>query len=323
MKELERIDRFSAHSPDELRRMVKMALLSGAIELLSVDTDEEWSAKIKVKYEGLRQCLVSRVKLPTRDILADSVIRPEMVAFLASREAIRRLRGGAKVGLSGGTTLARFVDFLPHGSPDLAGIKWYALLATKRTPSIGTSAANDVLARVTYNHPGSEGFRLPFIAQEQRSSAARSKAFGHTREQLDLAYRLLGEIQEVQEVILSLGSAEYNYRQSNYYMGLEQLGSLLNGLEDSDRVQLAGDILLQLVDREGNRFGSTTFQRKNDRLVFSVGLNGLKQIATNNNVWALVTRESKALVARASVKGGYVNGLILDNWVAKRLDELP
>jgi DNA-binding transcriptional regulator LsrR (DeoR family) len=310
---------FGRHGFETLRRMLKTTLLAGAIEILEVETDERMERELRAKYHSLRHVLVPKTDLPKNDRLADAVIRPELVAFLGARIATKSLEPNRNVGVSGGTTLSRFADLLPYGLPNVAGTRWCSLLSTKRLPYVASSSANDVVARILYRQLGSEGTRLPFLRYELRTRDVPDGTRVADVDDQKYALQMLSHAQDVQDVFLSLGSTEFNYRQTDYYMGYPLLGEILGQLSESERRRFVGDILLYPIDEDGNRLGSKVFQEKVDRLVFSIGIDKLKEIARHENVWALVSRPSKALVTRAALRAGYINCLVVDKSVAHAL----
>lgn len=86
-----------------------------------------------------------------------------------------------------------------------------------------------------------------------------------------------------------------------------------------EKEKCVGDILLNMIDKSGNRIGSESFQKQNDDLVYSIGLDNLKNIVNRGSVWVLAGQPTKANVIHAALKSGYANGLIIESATAKRL----
>lgn len=304
---------------ESLRRMAKMAFHCGAVELLEVEIDEKICRQLREKYPKIRRCIIPKAELPENDRLSDAVFRPEIVASLGAKMIARDLKPGRKVGVSGGTTLARVADLLPHSSDNLTGVRWRSLISTMRAPFAIAASANDVVARIQYNQPGAEGVRLPFVYYEFRAPKNVRNAPKYLHDELNYAHQMLGQAMDVQDILISLGSSEFNYRSSDYYMGYPRLGKLLNELDETERNRLVGDILLYPIDEDGNRLGDPAFQRANDELIYSIGLERLREVTRDENVWAIVARSSKARVTQAALRGGYVNCLIADRSVAEAM----
>lgn len=319
IENVRRLDRFREFGVSILRESLKTAIFSGAIEVIHVERDAEIEDILRRKFNNLDNCIVSKISLPIQqDSKIDVALRSEIVGRLAAKEI--HLPSTGYIALSGGTTLSRFADLLPHGAPQYKGLTWVPLLTTQFVSETNPFTANDVVARMVYNQPGSKGHRLPFIEPEYRNRDNIPAEDTYTRYLVDEAHKVLQLAEEAKDVFISLGSPEFNYSNSDHHLGLARIGELLDNLTTEQRAQCCGDVILKLIDEDGNRFGDPELQTMNDDLVFSVSLDVLRQIAeAEGSVWAFGTRPQKARATRAALRANYINNLVVDNYTAQAL----
>ena len=83
-----------------------------------------------------------------------------------------------------------------------------------------------------------------------------------------------------------------------------------------------GDVLLYLLDDEGQRIGRPEDQRANDAIVHSIGLGSLRDMTSSEKlVWLVAARQSKANVIRGAILSGLANAIVIDHSVADMLLE--
>ncbi len=326
-REIQNTKKFAGYGDMRLRHLVKVALFSTAIQLTDVERDSNKEEELREQFDPqLQQCIIAKTTLKA-DQLIDSTIRTEAVAFLAARDAIASIPNNAHVGLTGGTTIARFTDLLPPASPDLRGIKWLPLLVSQDHDSKApaTSSANSVITRLLYKQPGAEGFRLPFLDAPRRSSDYLKRISGYEQSYVAGAQEVRNLARKVAVAFLSVGTSEYNWQISDAYMGLPSLMDVFDDLSSEEKQQCAGDILLTLVDMAGKRIGSQDSQDENDKIVYSIGLDYLCDIAKFGTVWVLAARSQpgKANVIRGALQAGLINSLVIDTTVADMLLVAP
>jgi DNA-binding transcriptional regulator LsrR (DeoR family) len=290
---------FAKYTPQKLRHLLKMALFSRTIQLCDVERDELLEKQIHQSWKV--SALVANTSFPTGAVI-DETIRTEVVAFLAAQN-ISSLPYQCSLGLTGGSTIGRFVDLLPPASPNLSGIKWVSLLTTPQKSAANPLAANSIIERAVYSQPGAIGFKLPFVDVPYR----------HSKE----AQHFLNPARHVEVAFLSVGSPEYNYTMSDTHQGSSDLTDVLEAMAPEHRGCCVGDVLLSLIDSHGQRVGSSKDIDDNDAAVFSIGLDGLQQIVrSHGTVWILAARQGKADVVRGAITAKLANALILDQSVA-------
>jgi DNA-binding transcriptional regulator LsrR (DeoR family)/DNA-binding XRE family transcriptional regulator len=316
--QLQRTAEFGGYGEVQLRQMVRVALFSGAIQLIDVERDIDLERDLLEAFPMMRKCIVARTDFPA-DSLIDAAIRAEAVAFLAARDTVKFLPVGGSCGLSGGTTMSRFVDMLPPASPLLRGISWLPLLVAK-DPHIRTGlSANSVVTRLIYRQPGATAYRLSFVEPKYRQHGSYT---GTTElEYVKRSHEVLDLARNVSVAYISVGTPEFRFKTTDAYLGLPELMNVLEGMSEDDRMRCKGDILLQLVDDTAMRVGTPDDQAKNDALVYSIGLDSLRSIAKFGTVWVLAARagSGKAEVIRGALLAGYANSVVIERSVAAAL----
>lgn len=312
---------FAGYSEVRLRQLLRIAFLSGVVRLLAVERDYVKEEKLRQKFSPyLRRCIVGVTKLKT-DSLITSTIRKEAVAFLAARHTVSFLPHSGEVALSGGTTISRFVDLLPPASPELSGITWFPLLVSKEQIRRTGLSANSVITRMVYKQPGAKGFRLSFLdlADRGRDHPSLNEAGRNLRNEV---IDVMEATRHVSVAFMSVGSSEQNFRTTDSQFGLSELTRLFQSFSPDNQQHCVGDILLHLVDEFGQQIGDEKNREVNAGLVYSVGLDGLHQIASRGTVWILAAASSKAKVIKGALVSGLANCLVIDEEVADALLEL-
>ena len=310
---------FAHFGTSRLRRLLKLALFSGAIQIVDVETDDDRRDRLKIAFaDNLRECIVAKLDIPSDQVI-DSTIRTEAVAFLAARDTLESIRYAKSVGLVGGTTIARFVDLVPPASPGLNGITWLSLLAAKTSVIPIGASANSVVSKMVYNQPGAHGYLMPFINAQRRASDHIKHATRDEIEELENAHFVLDLAQNVELAYVSVGARETNYRTHDAHLSLPELNLVLGQMPKDVQSRCVGDVLLTLIDSEGNRLGTEEDWHKNDAFVCTIGLEGLKNITTYGLVWVLASSSKKADVVRAVLTAGLVNSLVIEDTIADAL----
>lgn len=310
---------FAGYSMEKLRLLLRKALVSGVIQFLDVARDYGLEEKLRAAYPAqLRRCFVADTKYKI-DHLLDATLRTEAVAFLAAREVESFLPSQGAVGLTGGSTISRFVDLLPPASPALRGLSLVPLLVPKEQETRTGLSANSVITRLMYKQPGATAFRLSYVDPSRRERAYWLSADANERAVLERLDAVLRTARSASVAFVSVGTPEFDYRTSDAYLGLPDLGRLLGAMPDETRRACVGDLLLRLVDADGHRLGDHDEQTANDALVHSISLEDLRQIAIYGTVWALSARSTKAAVLRAALLSKTVNSLVIDSSVAEAL----
>lgn len=315
------IENYSGLSPLLIRNKINAALLTRAIELTNIERDLEREDHLKRKYH-LLHCFVAKLDGLVDDGIVDDAIRSEAVAFLAIRCCLPLIRGFEQIGMTGGIPIARFFDLIPPYSNDVAGVTWRAMLATERHLSIGSldESANGIVSRLLYSQPHSRGFTMPFINQRRRDHEYYRASQGAEKEEIEYASSMRRNASYAQAVFLSIGSPEHDYASPATESVNPDLVTIYNRLTEEDKSLCKGDLLLRLLDSNGNRVGSIADQQQNDALVYSIELNQLKQmVKVKKQVWVFSEVRQKANILRAILSSGFANSLVVENGIADEL----
>lgn len=309
--------------------LIKRVLYTAHIRLLRVERDEKREEKLKEQFKAkkvtLKHCFVANLEgLPSSRVI-DSTIRAEAVARLAVDEWLRllgdrRLARPKSIGITGGTVMARFVELLPFAHPLLSKIEWLSLLATKeylRVALAGTSA-NHLIGRLLYRQPLATGFGLPFVNFDRRE---RRRGSAEDRWELNYARDILSRARNVDMAFVTVGTREIDYLRDQALPGLVSLATIFEEMSEEDRKNCVGDVLLRLLDKNGEEISEEQVKKDVRKLVYSIELDDLGQIARRGEVFVLCERAEKSDVVAALVNKGLVNALVIDNIIADKLLE--
>jgi len=305
-------EQFRNRSKDELRLLLRIALFSHSIRVANVERDQQREQRLYEKF-GLRACIVAKLDgLPT-DPVIDGIVRTEAIAYLSATAAIQQLEGVSSVGLLGGGIMSRFVDLVQPVSPKLKNITWVSLMATAGIIAPIGMTANSVIERMVYTQPGAIGYRLPYITPSRRTDDHFKSAQGQEREDLEHARSVLWRAQNVDAAFMGVGAL------MNLTPEAVPLFKALQQLSADERQRVKGDILLRLVDEDGERVGTAEDQAYNDTFVYSIDFDDLRSLAAKSIIWVVAGEVQKASVIRGALKAQLVNSLVIEPTVADEL----
>ena len=316
---------FNTYSEETLRRYARVAITSRTFQLVSIPNVPALEDQLMRKYavHGLKRCHVADIRFYNPLWVEDTLV-VEVVAFLAAKATMLALEEVARqrltIGFSGGSILQRFVEHLPPAHPLLTKHKYVPLISTRthRRSEVVPMLANDVISRLVYNQPGSEGLGLPFLEMYQRDDDYRA-ASEIERKTIYIASQVLEQAKLAEMAFLSVGKRNQDFRSYPHQLGFPAFAEVTEHMATKDRNAYIGDILLYLVDKGGQRVGTAEDRERNDQLVFSIGLDGLTQIAQRGLVWILAASPKKNQIIHAAITAGYCNALVIDSETAKAL----
>lgn len=302
----------------KLLHRVMQCFLSGAVRIQHVERSTHLEQDLKSKY-NLRDCIISNINLAEHPVI-DTVIRAEAVAFLAAKHTLYSVIDAIDIGITGGSPIYRFIDLLLSADTRLRGKTWWALLNTFNLFSGGAppgTTANDAIARLAHSQPGSNFHYLPYIHPSLVENESDSSLPMTEREQIRLAKLTLHRARQVDTAYISVGSYDVSAKRVGSPLRTPALLTIYDSLTDVSRKSVTGDILLRLVDHEGNILGDTNTY---DSFVYSVSLDDLRSIVARGGlVWILAERPEKAPVVRAALDSGIANAVVLDKVIAEQL----
>lgn len=316
---------FNTYSEETLRRYARVAVTSRTCQLVSVPTTSTLEDQLMEKYApyGLRRCYVANIDFYNPLWVEDTLV-VEAVAFLAAKATMQALEEVARqrltIGFSGGSIVQRLAEHLPPAHPLLTKHKYVPLLATPahRGSEVMPLLANNVVSRLVYNQPGSEGSELPFLQTHQRSEDYRA-ASEIERKTIHIATQVLEQAKSADMAFLSVGKRSQDFHSRPHQLGFPAFMEVTEHMATKERKTYVGDILLYLVDKMGKRVGTPEDRARNDALVYSIELEGLADIARRGLVWILAASPKKSTVIHAAVTAGYCNALVIDSETAKAL----
>lgn len=314
LQEIGKIKQFAAYPESRLKMLIRLALVTGHIQVSDVEENDELANLLKEAYQSkqmsrggnLSACFVAKTfRHSANDEFVDAMVRTEAVAFLAAKRTLPYLEAHDHVGISGGITMARFVDYLPPGAAEVRRAKWYPLLVSKPQGRRVGLSANSNITRLLYRQQGVEAFRLSFVDDVESRKSDNV---------LNLARR-------IEVAFISVGGKHHDPYDRFAFLEHGEIASLLGQMTKEEFDNYAGDILLNLVDDHAERIGSDELKSRNDALVHSIGLDGLRSIVARQDatVWIFAAQQEKAPVVNGAIKARYANCLVIDDTVGTEL----
>lgn len=302
---------YSKSGKDALVDRLNLALTSGVVKITGVEEDRKLASTLRLVLPELSYCFVADV-----DPNLSTVVAVEAVAFLAVEKLISDIVEVKKVALSGGTTIGRFLSLIPPALPALSGVQWIPLLNPERSHqrTNTTFSANRVAINISHNQPQSISEYLHYLEPGERDDTVDAQEY------VKEAREVLRTAKSANLAIISLGTSYYNYEKTPSKFGEHALLKLYAQLSEQQRKDCIGDILLTLVDKNCQPLGEPDIRKANQRLTYSIGIEGLKNIVRRQGrVWVLAARPKKANILYAAVKNEVVNCLVIDKATAQAI----
>lgn len=288
---------------------VQAALRSGALRLTQVTRRADLEAALQTAYPSLRQVVVAA--LPHAAL--DTLIRTELVTFLAAQTVLAQIIRPQAVGLGSGYTMLRLCEHSIPSVDQFAGTHWVPLVAF-RHESGGDYTANFLAKLMSVRHAGSIAQHLP------HSALGSSDALAHDAAETTRLTRSLGTI------FLSASGVDRRlpgggthllteFRSADFAIEAADLRQAYADLDEPAR--FGGEILRTLIDTEGRVIGrdsSTDRQPDLDILRYAVAMFG--------TVCLVASGGYKARPVQTCLRNGLTNALVIDaeiaDWLLQR-----
>jgi DNA-binding transcriptional regulator LsrR (DeoR family) len=230
-----------------IRATLQSVFRSGAVQIIQIARNEALEKSLKARYPFLKQCIVADVP----EQYDDTLIRAELVAFLATNEVLSQAVHQGTIGLGSGYTLARMCELsIPSGTQFL-GTHWVPLLAFAH-PNLSLHTANDLARLMAMRHPGSRAVYLPHPDEciNEAMKAAQQEAM-----------RMMGNLQTIFVSVSGVdrrdrqGDAHFfaEFRSADYELEAPDLR--LEYAQLADKTAFGGELLRYLINERGEIVG--------------------------------------------------------------------
>jgi DNA-binding transcriptional regulator LsrR (DeoR family) len=286
-----------------IRAALQSVLRSGAVQITRVGREEALEAELKRRYPFVKQCVVANVP----EQYDDTLIRAELVAFLAAQVILSQAMHQGAIGLGSGYTLARMCEqSIPSGT-QFIGTYWVPLLAFAR-PNLSLYTANDLARLMAMRHPGSRGLYLRH-PDEYVNDAMKSAQ--------QEAVRMMGNLQTIFVSASGVdrrdryGDAHFfaEFRSADYELEAPDLR--LEYAQLADKNGFGGELLRYLINERGEVVG------RDPDVGSQIDLDILRHNSTGIGTVCLVAASAyKARVTYTCLQNRLVNGLVIDSEIA-------
>ena len=278
---------------------------SGAIRLTHIARHSAYEARLKELYPTLRDVIVADI--PQR--ITETLIRTEIVAFLAMATMLSPLIRPQAVGFGSGYTLLRMCEQSIASVDQFSGTAWIPLLAF--APSNMEDYTANMLARLmSIRHAGSHALYLPHPDE-------------CTTPEMRLTHQeTLHRMRNVQTIFVSASGVDRRhvsgeahllaqFRSADY---LSEAPDLREHYADlSDKGQFGAEILRYLIDSSGQILS------RDESVGNQAELEILRYVSAHGRVCLVAACGYKAKAVLTCVKNRLVNALVIDSEIAEYL----
>lgn len=295
------------HNLSYLQYAIQAAFRSGAIRLVNVMRDAQRESEIRRLYPTLKDIVVAAVPA----YYDGTIIRAEMVSFLAATQVLSRVVRESVIGLGTGYTILRLCEQSIPSVDQFKGTKWLPLVTYTDDNASGYTA-NQLARFMQIRHPGSEAVYLPHPSQCLTDSAMQAE--------FNSATRLIGKMQTLFLTVSGVGRRDRtanshpltDFRTADYAYDSAYLRDKYAELNDKDR--FGGELLSYLIDVDGNIISwdqERVWQVDLDVLRYNSDLVG--------RVCLVAARHYKAKAVQTCIQNGLANALVIDTEIADTL----
>jgi DNA-binding transcriptional regulator LsrR (DeoR family) len=298
-------------STEDAAKAVQAAFRSGTITLNYVQRDEALEQQIKRKFK-LKRVLVASVP----SLHDGTIIRAELVAFLAATNALSRVANPKVIGFGSGYTILRMAELSVPSYSQFRNTDWLPLMAFP-DGNFSHLAANAIVRMMAQRHPGSTALTMPFARTDKDAEVQPLLIRYANADAIFMTANGLGRKKSrkgvERELFNEFRSADYSFPLND----LERLFEMLKmtGVED----RFAGEVVGLMLDENGAPLPE--IETDNRQFVFPNNLSYLKKAAQDRFVWLVAARLYKAEAVYMAVQNGLANALVIDSEIATYLIE--
>jgi DNA-binding transcriptional regulator LsrR (DeoR family) len=296
----------NAYNGQTVRFALQSALRSGAIRLSHVARSEALEDQIKRRYPFLKDVVVAH----SPENYDDTIIRTELVAFLAAIHVLTRVIRESAVGLGSGYTVLRLCEQSIPSVDQFSGTRWIPLLAFA-PDNTGDYSANYLARLMSVRHPGSQALYLPHPSE---CSTKRMKA---------LQAETLRQMKNVQSIFVSVSGVDRRnragsshllaeFRSADYAVEAPTLRTAYATLDD--KAAFGAELLRYLLDTDGriiSRDETVGSQIDLDILRYNSDMIG--------RVCIVAARQYKAKAVLTCIQNRLANVIVIDSEIANYL----
>jgi DNA-binding transcriptional regulator LsrR (DeoR family) len=294
----------NVYHPQYVRAALQALLRSGAVRLVNVGRNTDLENELKRRYPFLKTVVIADVP----EEYDDTLIRTELVAFLAANEVLSQTIRQSAIGLGSGYTLIRMCENSIPSVDQFSGTKWIPLLAFSRLDR-WVYSANDLARLMAARHPGSQALYLPH--PEECVTEPLKNASQETQRAMNNLQAIFISVSGVDRRDRQ-GNAHFlaEFRSADYEVEAANLRLEYAALEEKEN--FGGEVLRYMLDTQGNIMG-----RDPD----AAGQIGLDILRYNSDMVGTVCIVAacgyKAKPVFTCLENRLVNALVIDSEIAQ------
>jgi lsr operon transcriptional repressor len=251
---------------------------------------------------GLREVFVIPVTAGASHLFTNTVLGEAARVYFRTHV----VHEGMKVGIAGGSSVSRMIYSLRRG--ECRSVEIYPLAISPTIEAVSLDA-NSLAGAFAYRHDGYDvrGYALQYASPSDWKSAKDVRQFAPT-------LRILDKARSVDIAFMGIGTVSGHRRASVDLLG-EVLATRGLDFEMMRQRGAVGDVLYHPIDQEGKQVAPEI-----NEVICSIELENLQRMVQwGVPVVVIASGEGKAKIARAAIKGGYVNVFIMDDELARAM----
>lgn len=287
---------------DRGRLALQAAFRAGAIRLTHVARHADLERQLQERYPILKEIIVAQ--MPHH--YDDTIIRTEMVTFLAATQILGSVIRPGAVGLGSGYTMLRFCEQSVPSMDQFSGTRWVPLLAFQ-PDNLRDYTANTLARLMSLRHPGSQALYLPHPMENLPHLEADTR-------------RAMSNMQMIFASVSGVDRRDRNgqahllaeFRSADYQAEAPELRDAYAHL--ADKKQFGAELLRYLLDTQG------AILSHDPAVGAQVDLDILRYHSqVMGRVCLIAARAYKAGAIATCLQAGLANALVIDREIAERV----
>jgi len=289
------------HSLREIDCWVKDVIYTDMIDIEPSPLDILLAQQVQRAF-GLREVFVVPVTAEALPLLRNILLGEAARIYFRTHV----VHEGMKVGIAGGYSVSRMIYSLRRG--ECRSVEIYPLAISPAIEAVSLDS-NSLAGAFAYRHDGYDvrGYALQYASSSDWKKAKDVRQFAPT-------LRILDKARSVDIAFMGIGAVS-GHRRASVDLLSEVLAARGLDFEMMRERGAVGDVLYHLIDQDGKQVAPEI-----NEVICSIELENLQRMVQwGVPVVVIASGERKAEIARAAIKGGYVNVLIIDDELARAM----
>jgi len=303
-----------AYPEASLYNLLAGVFRAGCLRIIEALRDREREQALELRFPHLAPVVVAAI--PSTAL---SVIKAEIISFLAANHILPTLRNPSVIGFGPGYTITRLAEQSIPTETEFSKTRWVSLVAyPRRYHNLELQSANCIVRTMGTRHVQSSMCLLPFMARDDEGRPIPDDPGGERQYELEDFQKVDNAWREMSAAFVTVGYLGGGTSDGRIFP-LQTLSPYIEERTCAEKV--AGEFLGLYLDDRGEMADDADVIRENRAMAFQIDLRLLREVTNRGHVYLLAAGGEKARAAAMVVRSGFANRLVIDCDIADYLLE--